>query len=129
MENMIDVTGVSLIELVKIAWELSWPKPYNFDNLKETLSDDEVLKVINLNSPFPVALGTLKGRVMNLLVVGAGDGYWIPADWKDHTRLNTENLLLRLGIRYSFEHGRHQIGCGCTNCYVERQMTYQQLVS
>ena len=91
-------------------------------HLKEvTISDEDCFKLIHYGIPFPVAIGDLKNRRVNLLVTTDGRGsLFIPRDWCEHSELQLKNLLLRLGIRYNFQENRHEIGCGCTICHIER---------
>lgn len=105
MENMIEVTGVDLVELVKGAYALSVPLGMGWLHFTEgELTDEEARELIHEGRRTPVSLDYVKGRACKFGVYKDDDGkLWISKNWYDHTGYHVERLLERVGIAYKAE--------------------------
>ena len=100
MENMIEVTGVNLIEAVKAAYEMSVPLGLGFLHAQPGgLTDDEAESLIDKDARIPVHLDYVKGRACKFLIHRDADGkLWTPERWYDHSASQLSELLGRLGV-------------------------------
>jgi len=99
MENIIDVSEVNLIELVKEAYNLSVPVGLGFLHYTpEPLTSQEAANLINLNEKYVVSLDYVNGRAVKFGVFKHENKFYIKNHWYDHTKQNLQDLLERVGI-------------------------------
>ena len=100
MENMIEVTGIDLVEAVKAAYDLSQPQGLGFLHFEEGgLSQQEAEKLVRADDPsLPVTLDYVKGRSCKFNIHRTPEGLFIRKDWYDHTDSQLQELLDRLGV-------------------------------
>ena len=97
---MINVTKAKIIEIVKVAYDLSAPQGMGFVHFQEGgLTDEEAEAIINRckNSPYyAVDMDYIKGRAVKLAVAKEGDKLFIPDSWYDHSEEQLQELLRRV---------------------------------
>lgn len=94
-ENYIEVTGISLVELVKKAYALSVPQGMGFVHFKDgDLSDDEAKTLIREDDTrCPVSLDYVRGRSVKFSVYREGDRLFIRKSWYDHSDAALQELV------------------------------------
>ena len=97
-ENMIEITGCSLTDVVQAAYDLSRPQGLGFLHYTpEPLSGEEALQYVDDTSPCPVCLDYVKGRACKLTVHKDDGRLFIREPWYDHTDAQLAELLKRIG--------------------------------
>ena len=97
-ENMIDVTEIGLVNLIKKAYLLSSPQGFGFLHYKDgdELTPDEVGKLITQSrgcSNIAVRLDYVKGRACKLRVFRVGERLYINNSWYDHSESDLIQLI------------------------------------
>lgn len=99
-ENMIEITGANLVEVVKAVYDLSRPQGMGFLHFDSApLTDEEAKSLIAFTNPrVPVDLDYVKGRACKFFVRREEDGtLWIQNSWYDHSDHDLQDLLKRIG--------------------------------
>jgi hypothetical protein len=101
-ENMIEITGCELIEVVKAAYDFSRPQGMGFFHYEEgSLSEEEAAKLVREDDLCPVSLDYVKGRACKLTVFKDEDRLYVAKRWFDHSEADLAKLLDRIGISVS----------------------------
>jgi len=118
----IDVTGVSLTELVKAAYDLSVPQGLGFLHvLPGGLTDEEAEELVQEGDRIAVNMDYVHGRACKFMVRRDGDKLTISAPWYDHTDEQLRQLLERVGLPAPMElAGEHGLACNCRECVSAR---------
>ena len=101
MENMIEITGASLVEVVKAAYDLSVPQGLGMLHYTPgSLSDEEAAALVRpeVNPHVPVYLDYVRGRACKFRVEDHGGRLYICRDWYDHSDEQLARLLERIGV-------------------------------
>jgi len=97
MDNLIDITDVDLVEVVKAVYDLSKPRGLGFLHFDPTpLSDEEAKRHINMNSRYPIDMDYVRGRACKFYVIRKDDRLFIRKSWECHTLEDTKELLRRI---------------------------------
>lgn len=99
MENMIDITGADLRELVKAAYDVSQPQGAGFIHYTPgPLSDEEADEIIQRSKGGneAVYMDYVKGRSVKLGVITKDGRLYIHDRWYDHTPGQLASLLKRI---------------------------------
>ena len=102
-ENMIDVTEVNLVELVKAAYDLSRPQGLGILHFEEGfLTDEQAQELIDQtqSSSHAFALDYVKGRSVKLRARRDPENgkIFINKSWYDHSPDQMQELLKRAGL-------------------------------
>ena len=132
MQNMIDITGVNLIEFVKRVYELSIPQGLGFLHYKNRgLTDEEAKQLIlpekegcQYAKNIVVDMDYIKGRACKMIVFKENDKLYIRNSWYDHMDEQLRELLISILPEYTElpkineEHG---ISCNCLDCQLKKR--------
>ena len=92
-ENMIDITGSDLKEVVKSAYDLSSPQGLGILHFKEgSLTNEEAESFIKPHGNIALSLDYVNGRACKLTVWQDEEKLYIRDQWFDHS----EDQLLQL---------------------------------
>ena len=98
-QDMIDITGVDLVELTKAAYRLSAPQGLGFLHAKDgELSDEEAQRLIQDDPYMPLRMDYVHGRACKLGVYKIKERLYIYDMWYDHTDDDLEELLEAVGV-------------------------------
>jgi len=100
-ENMIDITGSNLVDVVRAAYDLSSPQGLGFIHFEAGggLTDDEVDSlIITDNDRIAVSLDYVKGRACKLTVFKDEDKLFIDNCWYDHSESALLELVDRIAV-------------------------------
>lgn len=102
MDGMIKVTGASLTELVKAAYDLSLPQGMGFAHYEPgPMSDERAQAIVGrhaADSRIAVSMDYVNGRAVKMTVFRTGGDLWIRKDWFDHSDMQLAELLDRIGV-------------------------------
>ncbi len=132
MQNMIDITGVNLIEFVKRVYELSIPQGLGFLHYKNRgLTDAEAKQLIITEIPehfhpvnIVIDMDYVDGRACKMIVFKENDKLYIRNSWYDHMDEQLRELLISILPEYTElpkineEHG---ISCNCLDCQLKKR--------
>lgn len=101
MENMIDITGADLVEVVKAAYDLSSPQGLGFLHHEEgSLTDEQAKSLINEDRFAVVGMDYVKGRACKFSVLKQDEKLYINNTWYDHSDDQLAALLDRIGVEH-----------------------------
>lgn len=98
-ENMIDITGADLVDVVKAAYDLSSPQGLGHMHFKSgSLTDEQAKSLINEDCRTPITLDYVAGRACKLTVFKNGEKLYIRNSWYDHSEDQLLELIDRIGV-------------------------------
>ncbi len=99
MKDMINITGVNLIELAQHVYDLSAPQGMGFLHFEDSpLSDDDAIALIDNDSKIPLSMDYVKGRACKMTVFKDDmANLFIRPAWHDHCDSLLDELLNRIG--------------------------------
>ncbi len=96
-KNMIEITGVNLVEFVKKVYELSNPQGMGFLHFQEgklaTGQAENIVDTWKDDNRMAIGMDYVNGRSCKMNVFKENDKLWIFGDWFDHTKDQLEELL------------------------------------
>lgn len=102
---MIEITGASLVEVVKAAYDLSSPQGMGFIHATEgPMSDEDAEELLGAYSKHQIgkevfSMDYVRGRAVKLTVFMDGERRFIRDAWFDHTDAHLEKLLEKIGVK------------------------------
>lgn len=102
MEDMIDVTDVNPIEIIKAAYALSVPVGMGFLHARPgPLSDEDAQTILGAERPdgrIVASMDYVHGRQVKMTIFRKDGRHYINNTWYDHTPEQLEQLLEMVGV-------------------------------
>lgn len=101
-DNLIDVTGIDPVKLMKFAFAFSKPQGLGYLHYdeKHALSTAECLEMINQDKitqdkrlEVVCYMDYVKGRACKFRIWGKNNKIYLDKDWYDHTKEDLENVI------------------------------------
>jgi len=99
MENVIDVTNVDLVKLVKKVYAMSVPVGMGFLHYVEgNLTTEQATSLIDRNNKTVIHMDYIAGRQCKFRVFKENDRLYTMNEWYDHTEDQFRELMAYVGI-------------------------------
>ena len=122
----IDITGVDLIELIKLTYDMSEPVAASMgDFTTDPLTDEEAKAMINYkakNDTAVIDMDYVKGRCCKQDIFLKRGRISMPNPWYRHTDAQLQELLNKLGARHIIVPQEHGMACHCKDCEDEEKV-------
>lgn len=116
MSELIDITGIDLVEFAKKVYELSVPQGLGFLHYTpKPLSDEEAKSCLRKDTNFCLDMDYVNGRACKMTVFKEGEKLYIRDAWYDHSDSTFQKLLNSFNINATIG-SAHGCACNCIDC-------------